>query len=383
METSLSSRSTEALFRPIDVNACRLANRIVMSPMTRQFAPGGVLDDLAIEYYRRRAAGGAGLIITEGTAVSVQGSPSARVPHFFGDAALAQWRRVVDAVHEAGGRIMPQLWHVGIMRGGQPMTLDDNIPAMGPSGFYPNLVEGVERLPHHVVGETMSQTDIDNTIDDFARAAQNAQRLGFDGVELHGAHGYLFDQFFWSGTNKRTDRYNGSVAERTRFATETIQEIRRRTGPAFPISLRFSQWKLPELYTLKMLKSPQELEQFLTPLVDAGVDFFDCSTRRYWEPEFEGSPLNLAGWTKKITGKVSMTVGSVGLNGPLMVGESDLGHAETQSLDWLLDMLERGDFDLVGVGRAIVANPDWGNKVMSGRDSELRAFVRSSLVELY
>src|ERR1019366_3011802 len=128
----------------------------------------------------------------------------------------------------------------------------------------------------------------------FGEAAASAQRLGFDGVEIHGAHGYLLDQFFWHVTNRRTDGYGGDLPARTRFAVEVIREIRSRVTADFPVCLRYSQWKLQD-YNAKLANSPNELERFLAPLTDAGVDLFHCSQRRIWEPEFEGSSLNLAG----------------------------------------------------------------------------------------
>lgn len=150
-------------------------------------------------------------------------------------------------------------------------------------------------IPHE-----MSVQDIKEVIEAFARAARDAQMLGFDGVEIHGAHGYLIDQFFWDYTNKRTDQYGGkTLAERTRFAMELVQAVRNAVGKEFPIDFRFSQWKLGN-YDAKLAYSPEELESLLIPLSNAGVDIFRASTRRFWEPEFPGSPLNLAGWTKKL-----------------------------------------------------------------------------------
>ena len=160
----------------------------------------------------------------------------------------------------------------------------------------------------------MSDADIADVIAAFATSARHAKELGFDGVEMHGAHGYLIDQFFWEGTNERDDAYGGDLGERTTFRRRDRRApCAGAVGPDFPILLRFSQWKQQD-FAAKLAPTPQELEQFLAPLVDAGVDVFHCSTRRFWEPEFEGSDLNLAGWTKKLTGKPTITVGSVGLN---------------------------------------------------------------------
>jgi len=362
----------DALFRPFQLQGLTLANRIVMAPMTRSHSPEGVPGADVAAYYRRRAEGEVGLIITEGTFVN---HPAAgfdpNVPHFYGDRALAGWRRVVEEVHAAGGLIFPQLWHVGMMisPGLQPR---DGIRPIGPSGFS---------KPGERTGEPMTQADIDAVIEAFAKGARDAKDLGFDGVELHGAHGYLIDQFFWEATNQRSDKYGGDLVSRTRFATEIIRAVRASVGPDFPVVLRWSQWKLQD-FDAKLARTSQELEQFLQPLVDAGVDAFHCSTRRFWEPEFAGSDLNLAGWTKKLTGKPVITVGSVTLNEDLMTSFGTTNTAGVTGIDNLLERLGRDEFDLVAIGRSLIVNPAWPGIVRRGALSELLPFNRSVLAEL-
>jgi 2,4-dienoyl-CoA reductase-like NADH-dependent reductase (Old Yellow Enzyme family) len=368
----VNNPGTARLFEPFALGPLQLRNRIVMAPMTRSFSPGGVPGPDVAAYYKRRAEGGVGLIVTEGTYVP---HPSAgfdsRVPHLYGDEALAGWRRVVEEVHSVGGRIFPQLWHVGMVYGpGQ--SEPGGIQAVGPSGL---------KKPGEAVTEPMSQAEIDAVIEAFGQAALHAKRLGFDGLELHGAHGYLIDQFFWAGTNQRTDKYGGDIAERTRFAVEIIQEVRRQVGKDFPLTLRFSQWKLQD-FEARLARSPVELEAFLRPLTDAGVDLFHCSTRRFWQPEFEGSDLNLAGWTKKLTGKPTITVGSVTLNDEVMKSFATDETAGVAGIDDLLARLQRSEFDLVAIGRSLIVNPAWAQKVKAGSMSELRPFNRSVLAEL-
>ena len=325
------------LFTPFRLNGLALPNRIVMAPMTRRHSPGGIPGPDVAAYYRRRAEAGVGLIITEGTWIAhPTAAQGMNVPDFHG-AALEGWAHVLAEVKAAGGRIMPQLWHVG-MRRYPAESPNPDIAAIGPSGI---TLEGEE------VGRPMSQRDIDVLIDAYGQGAEAAFRLGFDGIELHGAHGYMIDQFFWSRTNRRTDRYGGDVAGRTRFAVEVIKECRRRTSPGFPIVLRFSQWKMQN-YTARLFETPGELGAFLAPLGDAGVDIFHASTRRFWEPEFEGSDLNLAGWTRKLSGKPTITVGSVSLSSEFT---TETKQADPTGIERLLVMLERGDFDLVAVGR--------------------------------
>jgi 2,4-dienoyl-CoA reductase-like NADH-dependent reductase (Old Yellow Enzyme family) len=224
----------------------------------------------------------------------------------------------------------------------------------------------------------MTQADIDAIIGAYGEAAHNVQQLGFDGVEIHGAHGYLIDQFFWDQTNRRTDRYRAG----TLFATEVIEEVRRRVGTDFPVALRFSQWKIQD-YDAKLAKSPAELDSFLKPLVDAGTDVFHCSTRHFWDREFEGSDLNLAGWTKKLTGKPAITVGSVTLGQDLMTSFRSSEPVPTAGIDDLLDRLERGEFDLVAVGRSLIVNPTWPAMVQNGAVEQLQPFSRDKLSPLF
>jgi len=362
------------LFTPFVLGSLHLENRIVMAPMTRNFSPGNVPGDDVAEYYRRRAAGGAGLIISEGTCIDhIAASGYPDVPYFHGETSLSGWRRVVDAVHAEGGRIAPQLWHVGAMRkAGTPP--EGAVPGYSPSGMN---VPG--KLNRHV----MTERDIQDVVESFGRGGATAKALGFDAVEIHGAHGYLIDQFFWAGTNERTDRYGGSMEHRGRFAVEIIAAVRKAVGPGFPLILRWSQWKQQD-FSARLATSPQELEAFLAPLSDAGVDIFHCSTRRFWEPEFEGSSLNLAGWTRKITGKPTITVGSVGLDADFipLPGEATFREAEPASLEELLRRMEAGEFDLVAVGRAMLANPDWASRIRENRMAGLRAFHKDDLMRL-
>jgi 2,4-dienoyl-CoA reductase-like NADH-dependent reductase (Old Yellow Enzyme family) len=364
---------TNALFTPFTLNRLNLANRIVMAPMTRSFSPRGVPGADVAAYYRRRAEGGVGLIITEGTYMPYAAAGfDPRVPRLYGDEALAGWQEVVNRVHDAGGKIFSQLWHVGMVYGPPRNSPAEGVRPVGPSGM---------KKPGELAGEPMSQADIDAVVEAYAVAAGNAKQLGFDGVEIHGAHGYLIDQFFWEGTNQRTDKYGGDIAARTRFAVEIIQEVRRRIGPDFPLGLRFSQWKLQE-YEAKLARTPTELEGFLRPLSDAGVDLFHCSTRRFWEPEFEGSNLNLAGWTKKLSGKPTITVGSVTLGDDFVTSFGTNDTASVTGIDELLERLEREEFDLVAIGRSLIANPSWPKQIRTGALSELRPFNRSELAQL-
>lgn len=343
------SQTFQALFQPFSTKNLSLSNRIVMAPMTRQFSPNGIPGPDVAAYYRRRAENNVGLIVTEGTIVDhPDASNQANVPHFYGEAALNGWANVVEEVHKAGGKIIPQIWHMG---------------AKEQVGDY-------------------TEAEIANIVQAFAQSAANAKRLGFDGLELHGAHGYLIDQFFYEKTNPRTDRYGGDMVKRTRFAVEVIEACRQAVGPDFLIDLRISQWKSSD-YKAKLAQTPEQLEQFLAPLVAAGVDLFHCSTRRFWEPEFEGSELNLAGWVKKLTGKPTISVGSVGLDTEFMSFFSEGKGASVTNIDGLAERLERGEFDLVAIGRALLADPAWASKIRDNQLDELIPFTREAVETLH
>ncbi len=362
------SQVPEVLFRPYEHKSLKLRNRVAMAPMTRNFSPDGVLTDAVVDYYRRRAENEVGLIITEGTTIDHPvANPGPDVPRFHGESSLAAWKKVVDAVHEAGGAIIPQLWHVGMMRREATPPYPDEL-SCGPSGLV---------RPGKKKGREMSQADIDQVVQGFAKAAAEAERLGFDGVELHGAHGYLIDQFFWEGTNERTDAYGGSMQERGRFALEVIEAVRAAVDPGFAVVFRYSQWKSQD-YEARLATTPDELERFLTPLSQAGVDLFHCSTRRFWETEFEGSDLNLAGWTGKLTGKPTMTVGSVGLDGEFFGAFAGQG-SKSVGLDKLVKRMSNDEFDLVAVGRALLQDPEWLRKIHEGRMEELQDYDGAAL----
>ncbi|MFI7318098.1 NADH:flavin oxidoreductase [Streptomyces venezuelae] len=367
-----TSRAARLLGRPFDINGLSLRNRIAMAPMTREFSPDGVPGADVAEYYARRAAGGVGLIVTEGTYVDHDSAGgSHRVPRFHGEAALAGWQRVAEAVHAAGGRIVPQLWHIGTDRdqGQGPVP---GAPSVGPSGLG---------LDGNAKGHTMTGADIDDVIRAFADSAAAAERIGFDGVELHGAHGYLIDQFLWSRTNRRTDGYGGDVASRTRFAAEIVEAVRAAVSPSFPVIFRLSQWKA-YAFDAKLAADPAELETLLAPLAAAGVDAFHASTRRYWLPEFEGDDLNLAGWVKKLTGKATLSVGSVGLDKEFVGPQGFAKESASTGIDLLLDRMERDEFDVIAVGRALIADPEWASKALTDRLDEATPYDTGMLRRL-
>jgi len=368
------NRPTErVLFSPYVLKNLVLKNRVVMAPMTRNQSPNFIPTAEVAEYYRKRAEGGAGLLITECTFIDHPVANSFNdAPAFYGDEALAGWHRVVKEVHGAGGKIIPQLWHAGSLRniGTKPNA---SMKSVAPMDVFEN---------GHQLAKGMSKIEIQDVINAFTKSAINAKKLGFDGVEIHGAHGYLIDQFLWKKSNQRTDEYGGNIENRVRFACQIINSIRKSVGEDFPIIFRFSQWKLSD-YDAKIAQNISELEDILIPLVKAGVDAFHVSTRRFWEPAFEGSELSLAGWTKKITGKPVIAVGNVGIDKEFSLNMfSGDFQSQPKSVELLEKKLQEKEFDLIAVGRAILADPEWPNKIEAGELDKIIPFSSKSLSTL-
>jgi len=368
METGLLTDRAE-LFNPLDIRGMTLRNRIVMSPMTRGFCPDGVPTDDVVAYYSRRAEGGAGLIITEGVAVDHPaalgdaGLGENNIPLLCGDFPVAGWRKVTAAVHAHGAKIIPQLWHQGAMR--KPGTgPNPHVASVSPSGIWGPLgrmtaIDSASIPTNPVIGQPMSDEDIEDAISAFVRCAVSAVAAGFDGIALHGGHGYLIDNFLWEGTNQRDDRWGGNRSRRSEFPAEIVRRIRREIGDELPIFFRFSQWKQQD-FRATLADNPEELREVLQPLADAGVDVFDASVRYYNKAAFADAPESLAGWAKKVTGKMSMAVGGIGIN----QGMYDRDKASSVVSDFapLLERFRNCEFDLVAVGRAIIGDPHWANK---------------------
>ena len=382
------SSSIKILFEPAQIGTLKLPNRIVMAPMTRSFSPGGVPGENVVAYYRRRAENNVGLILTEGVApntTTALGTPN--VPNIALDDAKAGWENVVKAVHDAGGKIGIQLWHEGPYRNPAKSTSPE-IPSWSASGF---------KVSDKVLWQPMSEEVIEQAITEFVDAAIAAQEIGFDCVEFHGAHSYLIDSFFWTGTNRRDDEWGGDRsgdrsgdrfsdrssdwAGRTKFASEIIRRTRARAGSTYPLIIRLSQWKQQD-FSAKVAQSPDEISQWLTPLVDAGIDAFHCSQRRFWEPEFEGSDLNFAGWAQKLSGLPAISVGSVGLSGEFTAAYAG-EVSKPADLDKLTDRMNANEFDFIAVGRALLQDPAWVMKVRDGRANELMDFSKDALATLY
>ena len=313
----------DAFFEPYSINSLSLPNRFAMAPMTRKQSPDGIPTEIVAEYYRQRAAGGVGLIITEGTLPEhpLAGNDTS-IPRLSDDTVDA-WRTVLSGIKPTGTKTFVQIWHQG-----------------------PRKHPGVGAVSVEEEGETVVEAADEKEkkvlFDAFVKASVLAKEIGFDGIELHGAHGYLLDSFLRAG--------------QIDYVSDLVREIRRQVSPDYPICIRFSQWSVGD-FDARQFDTPTDLENTLLSLKDAGVDIFHASTRRFWLPEFDGSDLNLAGWTRKITGSPTITVGNIGL-----VTEELFGDGPESGIE-LMRRYDAGEFDMIAVGRPLISDPEWCNKV--------------------
>lgn len=360
--------SSDPLFEPITIGGLTLPNRIVMAPMGVGRAVDGVPTEEYRDFLARRAANDVGLIVTGATFVD---HPSANnhplLPQLRAGTSLDHWREIVDAVHATGGRIMVQLMHAGAERVADT-SAEPHVPAYSPSGT--DGLGDTRSLP-------MRQQDITDAVDAFRRSAVAAAEAGFDGIEIHGAHGYLIDLFLWAQSNQRDDIYG---KDRTRFAGEVVRAVRAELGDSFPIGFRLSQWKMRD-FTARIAHNRDELRDLVERLAALGLDLISVSTRRYWQPAFEGSARTMASLVKEYSHLPTATVGSVGLAGPdfetVFAGQG----AEVAPLNDVRDRMRQGQFDLVAVGRALLGDPEWALKARQGHQSQMQAFRASSLFE--
>lgn len=366
------ARQLDILFTPLSIRNLRLRNRFVMPGMQRGFMNDGAPTPKMVEYMRRCSAGGVGLVISESTSPD---HPSAYWQPTMGrmePATLECWKQVVDAVHAGGAGFLLQIWHPGSMRKvaeGHPLA---SYPAWSPSG----LIQG-----GRTNGRAMTRSDLDELKHAYVRAALHGRSLGFDGVEVHAAHGYLLDQFLWAETNRREDEYGGeSLAERARYSAEIAAAIRAAAGEDFVISYRFSQFKEVD-YGACIASNPGELRDMLALLRSAGVDLFNVSSRRFRKQEWPASErpdYTIAEWVRSLTDAPVMTCGSVGLNVEMFANLFDDQEPSRlcieDDLQFLAERVQRGTLDLVGVGRMHIANNDFVDKVRAGRFQDLVLF---------
>jgi 2,4-dienoyl-CoA reductase-like NADH-dependent reductase (Old Yellow Enzyme family) len=365
--TPAASYDITPLLQPLRIRGLQLRNRFVMPGMQRYWCVDGAPDHRLREYYRRRVLGGAALVVSESCAID---HPSAtKNPTFarISPDTRAAWRACVAGVHEAGGAMFLQLWHQGAVNYGGDAESNPAFVALSPSGIA---------HPGESFGRAATEAELAGLKRAFVQGALDAAEIGADGVELHSAHGFLLDQFLWPGTNLRSDRYGGpAVTDRATFVAEVAEAVREAAGPDFVISVRISQWKESD-YDARIVEEPGQLGQLVSMLRSAGADIFHVSTRRFWTPEWDGSDLGLAGWVKSFTDAPVIAVGSVGLDVDVMATLTGQEARPTGAgrIGELVRRFQRGDFDLVSVGRSQIGDPEWVAKMTRHRIPDIRAF---------
>ncbi len=325
----------DELFEQVIVGKLTLPNRLVMAPMTRSRAIGGLVTDLTAEYYGQRAA--AGLIITEGIQPSVIGQGYIDTPGLHSPEQVGAWRRVTDAVHGGGGRIFAQLMHAG--RIGHPCLYPDGALPVAPSAIASGgQIFTREGMLDHPTPRAMTPADIAATVEDFVTAARNAVAAGFDGVELHAANGYLLHQFLCGGTNVRSDSYGGSVENRIRFAAEVVGAVADAIGPE-RVGVRISPAN-PN----NGIREHDPAEVY--PALMRALSPFELAYVHIMEFDREITELVRAAWP-----------GTLILN-PGDTAEERIGEAAA--------VLRKGLCDAVSLGALWLANPDLPERVKAG-----------------
>ena len=323
------------LFQPYSIENITLSNRIVMAPLTRRRAdnPALAADDMTALYYRQRAS--AGLIIAEGSQISPYAFGYTGTPGCYTPKQTEGWKKVTDTVHQAGGKIFLQLWHVGPYS--HPLLQPGEMAPVSASPVTPEgeVLTSEGRLPY-AASRAMTIAEIEQTVQDFARAAQNAIKAGFDGVEIHGAHAYLLDQFIMDGTNQRTDEFGGSKENRARFLFRVVEEILRYV-PSFRVGLRLS----PKSVKPGMADSTEKetYGYIVEKLNDYNLAYLHISEMMSPEERLDSPAHSIVPFYRNIFRNTLISCG---------------GHSRESALR----MLNNDEADLICFGKLFISNPD-------------------------
>lgn len=323
-----------------------LKNRFLLAPMTRsRSSEGGVPNALMAEYYEQRTS--AGLMITEATQISLQGQGYARTPGIYSPDQIEGWKVVTDKVHKKGSKIFLQLWHVGRVSSSKVNGLQPLAPSALPAKdtnvyIFDGAPNGNATFVPVETPKEMTQADIDSTIKDFAKAAKNAIEAGFDGVEIHGANGYLIDQFLRTNSNKRTDKYGGTKENRVRFLMEVTEAVieavgKDRVGVRLSPFIKFKDMDDPEILDTIMIAAKK--------LDDLGVVYIHLC-----EADWDDAPAVPDDFREGFRKNYKGTIIATGNKTP------ELGE----------ELLEKGLADMIGFGRKFISNPDYPERVRTG-----------------
>lgn len=345
----------QELLSPITINQWKLRNKIVMAPLTRGFADdhNGTITNDMIEYYERRAKNGVGLIITEGINPAPEGKGTYGVPGLYTEEQTDSWGKVTEAVHKSGGTIIAQLWHVGRL---SHSTLIHTTP------LAPSAIQAVGHV-HKVrrpfqIPKAMNKTEIEQTKNYYRISARNAIKAGFDGIEIHAAHGYLIDQYIHEKTNIRTDEYGGDIYNRLNFLREIIKEVKGEME-VDRISVRFSEIKDDDTM-YKWKNKSRMIDAFIELFEETGISILHASTNHFTEKIEDGKSLH-----QLIREK---------WNGTLIgVGSLDFATAE--------HAIAEGTINLAAFGKPFISNPDVVQKAIN--DEPIVEYESKHLSVLY
>lgn len=337
------------LFTPSSIGKVTLKNRLVVAPMTRVTASEeGVASERMKAYYEDFTRGGFALVISEGIYIDKEWSQAyAFQAGLTSPQQVAGWRDVTDAVHQQGGHIFAQIQHSGALSQGNSFREGTVAPsALRPVGNQMTFYRGEGEYP---VPRALSEEEIQGIISSFADAASNAvNQAGFDGVEIHGANGYLLDQFFTDYTNLRTDCWGGDIAGRLQLILEVIKSVRQRLGQAIPVGIRISQGKVNDFFH-KWANGEDDARIAFTLLAESGIDYLHLTEYEAWQPAFPGNLLSLIELGRKYAPNLTIMA-----NGSL--------HDECRALQ----VMEMGA-DFIALGRGALANHDWPQRVANGK----------------
>lgn len=344
------STSADPLFTAADINGLSLRNRFAVAPMTRVSATeDGIATERMARYYERFARGGFGLLITEGIYTDQAFAQGYRhQPGITDEAQALAWRPVVEAAHRHGARFFAQMMHAGAISQGNRFRAGTIGPsAVQPLGKQMEFYHGKGAYP---APSAMTDGQIADVLDGFAASAERAVAIaGFDGIEIHGANGYLIDQFLTEHTNRRSDRWGGSARERTAFAVAVFKAVRARVGGNVPVGIRISQGKVND-FTHKWAGRERDAEAVFGTLADAGVDYIHVTEHEAWKPAFEGGHDSLVTLARRYAPKLALIA-----NG----GLHDASKAQA--------VFESGA-DIVAFGKGALANPDLPNRICTARE---------------
>lgn len=335
------------IFSSLNIGGLELKNRVGLAPMTRTSATeDGLATEQMVKYYSKFARGGFGLLITEGTYPDEAYSQGYKdQPGIANEQQVEAWKKVIGGVHKEGAKILCQIMHAGALSQGNRYKSETIAPSVvKPKGEQLTFYGGVGEFQ---VPNAITKEDIKEVVTSFTDAAKRAKKAGFDGIEIHGANGYILDQFLTDYTNLRTDEYGGTTENRVRLLVEIVEVIRQEVGSEYPVGIRISQGKVND-YEHKWKNGEEDARIIFDSLSKAGVDFIHVTEYDALNPAFEENGPTLASLAKKY-GKVTVFA-----NGKL----HEAGKAE--------QIITKGDADVITIGTGALANPDWVNKIKNG-----------------